>query len=66
MATTQATARKVGRYQGRIAARTEDVTQSEITDETYYDRDSLALQMTQDHGRSRRYWLCALSTGEDA
>ena len=65
MATTQATARKVGRYQGRIA-HIDDVTQSEIKSETYYDRESLALQMTEDFGRSRKYWLCALSTGEDA
>ena len=66
MALQQATDRKVGRFHGRIAARTEDVTQSEIAYETYYDRESLALQMTADFGRSRRYWLCALSTGEDA
>jgi len=29
------------------------------------DTEALALQMTEDFGRSRRYWLCALTTEED-
>lgn len=64
MATTQATARKVGRFHSRLTDKRE-VFATDIKGETYYDQDALALQMTQDHGRSRRYWLAALSTGED-
>ena len=65
MATTQATGRKVGRFHSRLTDKREEFA-TDIKGETYYDQDALALQMTQDHGRSRRYWLCALSTGEDA
>ncbi len=67
MATTQATARKVGRFLSPLTGKRDFAEfATDIKGETYYDQDALALQMTEDFGRSRRYWLCALSTGEDA
>ena len=72
MTTTQATSRearfpsrKVGRFHTGVRDDRRDIFTT-VNDETYYDQDSLALQMTEDHGRSRKYWLKALSTGEDA
>jgi hypothetical protein len=62
MNVTQATRSKVGRFHGQL---TDNRTLEPDEVSMCENIETLALHMTADHGRSRRYWLSALTTGED-
>ena len=66
MHSTKATERKVTRSHGDKGDITDmfdlDLAPVSLSE----DIDQLALQMTEDFGRSRRYWLKALTTTEEA